>query len=67
LTGTYGYASRSLEGLFDSKSWTFTPQVNLPIFSGGRNMANLDISHARKKIQIVQYEKAILFCLTSKN
>ncbi|MDX2083254.1 MAG: TolC family protein [Rickettsiales bacterium] len=59
LTGTYGYGSRNLDSLFDSRSWTFTPQINLPIFSGGRNIANLDIANARKKIQIVQYEQVI--------
>lgn len=59
LTGTYGYASRDLNVLFDNKSWTFTPQITLPIFSGGRNIANLNIADARKKIQIVAYEKAI--------
>ncbi len=59
LTGTYGYGSKNLDSLFDSRTWVFAPQINLPIFSGGRNLANLDISHARKKIQIVQYEQAI--------
>ncbi len=59
LTGNYGYASRSADTLFDNKSWTFSPQITLPLFSGGRNMANLDIVNARKKIQIVAYEKAI--------
>lgn len=59
LTGTYGYRSRELDGLFDSKTWTFMPQINLPIFSGGRNLANLSIANARKKVQIAQYEKAI--------
>lgn len=64
LTGTYGYASRELNSLTDSKVWTFTPQINIPIFSGGRNVANLDIAHARKKIQIVAYEKAIQTAFT---
>lgn len=59
LTGTYGYGSRSLDTLWDGRSWSFTPQINIPLFSGGRNIANLDIANARKKIQIVQYEKAI--------
>ncbi|NBV07115.1 MAG: TolC family protein [Proteobacteria bacterium] len=59
LTGTFGYGSRNLNTLTNSRSWTFTPQINLPIFSGGRNIANLDIANARKNIQIVQYEKAI--------
>jgi multidrug efflux system outer membrane protein len=59
LTGTYGYGSKKLDTLFDSQSWTFTPQINIPIFSGGRNMANLDVAHARKNQRIIQYEKAI--------
>jgi len=59
LTGTYGYASRELDSLFDSRTWNFTPQINLPIFSGGRNIANLDIANARKNQKIIQYEKVI--------
>ncbi len=59
LTGTYGYGSKSLDTLWDNRSWTFTPQINIPLFSGGRNIANLDIANARKQIQIVKYEKAI--------
>ncbi len=59
LTGTYGYGSRELNSLLDSKTWIFTPQINLPIFTGGRNIANLDLANLRKKTEIVQYEKAI--------
>lgn len=59
LTGNYGYSSRKLTDLFDSKSWSYTPQINLPIFTGGRNLTNLKISNIRKKIEIANYEKAI--------
>ncbi len=59
LSGSYGYASRQLDTLFDTSTWTFTPQINIPIFSGGRNVANLDIAHARKNLKIIQYEKVI--------
>ena len=59
LTGSYGYGSRDLDSLFSSKVWAFAPQVSLPIFSGGRNVANLEIANLRKKIEILQYEKAI--------
>ncbi len=59
LTGNYGYGSRELNGLFDSRTWAFTPQISLPIFSGGRNYANLQIANVRKKIEIINYEKAI--------
>lgn len=59
LTGTYGYGSKSLDTLWDNQSWTFNPQITLPIFSGGRNIANLDVANARKNLQIVTYEKTI--------
>ncbi len=59
LSGTYGYASRDLSSLFDSRTWAFTPQINIPIFSGGRNIANLNIANLQKKIEIAQYEKTI--------
>lgn len=59
LTGTYGYGSRNSKDLFNSKLWSFTPQINIPIFSGGRNLANLNLAKLRKKVQITNYEKAI--------
>ncbi|MCZ4065082.1 efflux transporter outer membrane subunit [Oxalobacter aliiformigenes] len=61
LTAFAGTASSSLSGLFDAgtAAWTFTPQLTLPIFDAGRNMANLDLAEARKNIAIVNYEKAI--------
>lgn len=59
LTGSYGYASRETATLFDSKTWAFTPQINMPIFAGGRNIYNLKLADLRKKVEIAQYEKAI--------
>ncbi|MBU6141088.1 MAG: TolC family protein [Proteobacteria bacterium] len=59
LSGTYGYASRELNTLFNNNTWTFTPQINIPIFSGGRNVANLDVANARKNLKINQYEKVV--------
>ncbi|RZS81774.1 AdeC/AdeK/OprM family multidrug efflux complex outer membrane factor [Pigmentiphaga kullae] len=61
LTGAFGTASSQLSGLFDSGSlaWSFAPQISLPIFDGGRNRANLDLSEARKNIAVAQYEKTI--------
>lgn len=61
LTGSYGTASPQLSGLFESNTtaWTFTPSISLPIFSGGRNIANLDLAQARKVIAVAEYEKAI--------
>jgi multidrug efflux system outer membrane protein len=61
LTGNFGSASSELSGLFKhgSEAWTFAPQVNLPIFTGGANLANLDLAKIQKNIYIAQYEKAI--------
>jgi multidrug efflux system outer membrane protein len=61
LTGNFGSASSQLSGLFKSGSqaWTFAPQINFPIFAGGANLANLDLSKIQKNIDIAQYEKAI--------
>ncbi|CAB3625778.1 efflux transporter outer membrane subunit [Achromobacter pestifer] len=61
LTGLFGSSSADLSNLFDGgqRAWSFTPQITLPIFSGGRNTANLDLSQARKDIAVAQYEKTI--------
>jgi outer membrane protein, multidrug efflux system len=61
LTGTYGTASTQLSGLFDhgSTAWTFSPQISLPIFAGGANVAALKLSKVQKDVYVVQYEQAI--------
>jgi len=61
LTGLFGSSSADLSGLFDSgqRAWSFTPQITLPIFAGGRNIANLDLATVRKDIAVAEYEKTI--------
>ncbi len=61
LTGQYGSVSRELSDLFQSGSWGFNvgAGLNLPIFTAGRNMANLRAAKVDKDIAIAQYEKAI--------
>lgn len=61
LTGNYGTASTRLSGLFKpgSTAWTFSPQISVPIFAGGANVANLDLSKIEKNVYIAQYEKAL--------
>ncbi len=61
LTGSAGFASGDLLGLFSSGSlaWSFTGQLLQPIFDGGRNQANLDAAKAGREIGIAQYEKSI--------
>ncbi|MDH0684139.1 efflux transporter outer membrane subunit [Achromobacter animicus] len=61
LTGLFGSSSADLSGLFESgqRAWSFTPQITLPIFAGGRNVANLDLASVRKDIAVAQYERTI--------
>jgi len=61
LTASGGTAGTELSQLFGAGSglWTFVPQITLPLFSGGRNVANLDIAELRKNIAVASYEKAI--------
>ena len=61
LTGSAGYASDQLSSLFDTGTyvWAFVPQVNVPIFQGGRLTANLDVATADRDIALARYEGAI--------
>ena len=62
LTADYGLASTSLSSLFNGNAqtvWSFIPSINLPIFKGGENKANLDYANAQQKIALAQYEKTI--------
>lgn len=60
ITGLLGFASPQLGGLFSSgnRFWQFTPQLQMPIFSGGVS-GNLELAEARKNIAVAQYEKSI--------
>jgi multidrug efflux system outer membrane protein len=61
LTGMFGGSSAELHNLFDSgqRTWSFTPQLVLPIFDGGRNRANLDAARVRKDMAVAAYEHTI--------
>lgn len=61
LTASTGTASDQLSRLFmgPTGTWTFLPQISLPIFEGGRNIATLRVSEADKSIAVANYEKAI--------
>ncbi|CAM5202050.1 Multidrug efflux system outer membrane protein OS=Castellaniella defragrans OX=75697 GN=HNR28_001628 PE=3 SV=1 [Castellaniella denitrificans] len=61
LTGGLGRASDQLSSLFDhgGRYWTFAPQISLPIFSGGRLKAQLEVSKVERDIAVAQYEQAI--------
>jgi multidrug efflux system outer membrane protein len=61
LTGSFGTESIQLSGLFkgDSRAWTFSPQISVPIFAGGANVANLQATKLARDTAVAQYEKAI--------
>ncbi|QIN60696.1 Outer membrane protein OprM [Caballeronia sp. SBC1] len=61
LTGSFGTLAPSLGTLFKpgSAAWSFAPQISIPIFEGGTNLANLDLAQIQKRIEIANYEKAI--------
>jgi multidrug efflux system outer membrane protein len=61
LTASGGVAGSQLNQLFTSSgtTWSFTPQINIPIFTAGQNQGNLDLAKVQKNIQVAQYEKTI--------
>jgi len=61
LTGSFGTASTDLSGLFKSgsRAWTFSPQISVPLFAGGANVANLQASKLARDTAVAQYEKSI--------
>ena len=59
LTGSIGLASDDLGGLFDNRAWQFAPRITLPIFDGGYNQANLEVSQANRDIAVEQYQRSI--------
>jgi multidrug efflux system outer membrane protein len=61
LTANGGTESLSLSGLFKpgSGAWTLAPEISLPIFDAGTNLANLKIAKLQKQAAIAQYEKSI--------
>lgn len=61
LTGSFGTSSAQMSGLFDggSRSWSFMPQLSLPLFDAGRNRAGLSLAEARKDSAVAAYEGTI--------
>ena len=59
LTGSAGFASTQLSGLFDNTAWSFAGQLLQPLFDAGRNEASLAANRAARDIAVAQYEKTV--------
>jgi len=61
LTTGIGTMGSELTGLFKtgSDTWSFSPQIVLPIFNGGARLANLKVANVDRDLYLAQYEKAI--------
>lgn len=61
LTGEVGRASNALGGLFDTgtQTWSFAPQLSIPLFNAGRLRAELNVAKLRTSSAVVSYEKVV--------
>lgn len=61
LTAQAGSQSAELSGLFagDSWGWSLSPSINLPIFTYGRNQANLEVAKLQNEQRIAAYELTV--------
>jgi multidrug efflux system outer membrane protein len=62
LTGSGGYLSGDVENLFnwDSRVWSIGPSVSLPIFAGGRNLANYSRAKSAYDEAVARYRQQVL-------
>jgi multidrug efflux system outer membrane protein len=61
MTASVGSTSAEFEKLFGGGTgvWSFSPQVTVPIFTAGQNLASLDAAKVSKRIEVQNYRKAI--------
>ena len=61
MTASVGSTSAEFEKLFGGGTgvWSFSPQVTVPIFTAGQNLASLDAAKISKRIEVQNYMKAI--------
>ncbi|MGQ0700431.1 MAG: efflux transporter outer membrane subunit [Panacagrimonas sp.] len=61
LSAVLGTAGGSLSDLFSagSRTWSFAPGANLPLFDGGANRNNLDFAQASRDAAVATYEQTI--------
>jgi multidrug efflux system outer membrane protein len=61
LTGSIGTSSTAFQKLFGSGTgvWSFSPQITVPIFTAGENVATLEAAKVSTRIEVANYQKAI--------
>ena len=61
LTGAVGTASTNLGSLFQdgTRSWSFVPSIQQPLFDAGRASGGVDLAQARKVEAVANYEKTL--------
>ncbi len=61
LTGSVGSLSGELSDLFgdNTGTWSFIPQIRVPIFQAGKLRANRDVAKIDRDITLATYEKTI--------
>ena len=61
LTGSAGFSSGSLDGLFgsDGLGWSFGPSISLPIFDWGGREADLDLAKALEVEEVANYDSTV--------
>jgi len=61
LTGFLGTSSSQLSTLFTgaTRAWNFVPEVDRPIFDGGRIKSNIRLAEAQRLDALVQYQRSI--------
>jgi len=62
LTASGGYLSGDVDSLFNwsSRTWSIGPSVSLPIFAGGRNLANLRRARGTYDESVALYRQQVL-------
>jgi multidrug efflux system outer membrane protein len=65
LTGSAGWQSAKAEDLLsaDSIVWSIGPSLSVPLFAGGRNIANLNAAQADHKQATAEYRRRVLVAL----
>ena len=60
LTANAGSASAHLSDLFGANTglWSFTPSISIPIFTGGRNLANLRSAEVQERSLLQPMKRA---------